>query len=152
MTERASQARQRREAERVRGVAPLLLPDVTDPVSAPFWRGLRERVIVVQKCCACGAIRYPPLVGCPECLGREAEWVEVGPQGSVWSYAVYHRALQPAFADEIPYTVAVVELDGGPRITARMVRGIGPVAVGDRVAADFEEVSAEVTQLKWRFA
>lgn len=133
-------------------VAPLLLPDVTDPVTAPFWRGLRERRILVQKCGACGALRYPPLAGCPECLGRDAEWIEVGRSGSVWSYAVYHRALQPTFADEIPYTVAVVELDDGPRITARMVRGGGPLVIGARVAAQFEDVSAEVTQLKWRLA
>lgn len=133
-------------------VAALLLPDVTDPVSAPFWRGLRERAIRVQRCSACGALRYPPLAGCPECLGQTAEWIEVRPAGSVWSYAVYHRALQPAFADEIPYTVVVVELDDGPRITARMVRGSGPITVGTRVAAVFEDVTADVTQLKWRIA
>ena len=133
-------------------VAPLLLPDVTDPVAAPFWQGLRERVIRVQKCVRCGALRYPPLAGCPECLGSTAEWVEVGPAGAVWSYAVYHRALQPAFADEIPYTVAVVELDDGPRITARMVHGSDPVGVGTRVTAAFEDVTADVTQLKWRIA
>ena len=131
-------------------VAPPLLPDMADPVAAPFWQGLRQRRILVQRCGACGALRYPPLAGCPECLGRAAEWIEVGPAGSVWSYAVYHRALQPAFADEIPYTVAVVELDDGPRITARMVRGSGPVVVGARVAAQFEDVTADVTQLKWR--
>lgn len=132
--------------------APRLLPDVTDPVSAPFWQGLRERVIRVQKCTNCGALRYPPLSGCPECLGTVAEWIELGPAGSVWSYAVYHRALQPAFADEIPYTVAVVELDDGPRITARMVRGSDPIGVGTRVTAAFEDVTADVTQLKWRIA
>jgi uncharacterized OB-fold protein len=127
-----------------------LLPDVSDPVSAPFWAGARDRRLVVQKCASCGALRYPPLPGCPECLGRDAEWTELRPTGTVWSYAVYHRALHPAFAGDVPYTVAVVELDDGPRITARMAAGAGRVAVGSRVTAEFEDVAPDVTQLTWR--
>jgi uncharacterized OB-fold protein len=137
-------------SERTGRAAAALLPDVTDPVAAPFWAGLQQRTIRVQRCASCGAVRYPPLPGCPTCMARETEWVEVGPHGTVWSYAVYHRALQPAFADEIPYTVAVVDVDGGVRITARMVRDAGAIAIGDRVIAAFEDVTEDVTQLKWR--
>jgi uncharacterized OB-fold protein len=133
----------------VADIAPLL-PDVDDPASAPFWAGLRRRAVVVQRCDACSHYRYPPLARCPECSGQEAQWVEVGPSGTVWSFAVYHRALHPSFAADVPYTVAVVELDDGPRITARMRRDAGPVAVGDRVAAHFEDVSDDVTLLTWR--
>lgn len=128
-----------------------LRPDL-DGGSAPFWAGLRRRVITVQKCGGCAAVRYPPLPGCPECLDREAEWIELAASGTVWSYAVYHRALQPAFADEVPYTVAVVELDDGPRVTARLTRGSAPITIGARVVAEFEDIDAELTQLRWRLA
>jgi len=63
---------------------------------------------------------------------------------------VYHRALHAAFTGQVPYTVAVVELDDGPRITARMVPGERPVAIGDRVRASFEAVTAEVRLIRWQ--
>ena len=129
-----------------------LLPDVDDPASAPFWAGLRRGAILVQRCEDCGHLRYPALARCPECTGEQAHWTEVGASGTVWSFAVYHRALHPAFAGEVPYAVAVVELDDGPRITARVAAGAAPVAVGTRVVADFREVSDTVTLLTWRRA
>jgi uncharacterized OB-fold protein len=130
--------------------APQLLPDVNDPTSAPFWAGARNRRIVMQKCSSCGALRYPPLAGCPECLSRDEAWVEIRQTGTIWSYAVYHRALHPAFADAIPYTVVVVELDDGPRITGRLVRHGRPARIGARVTAVFEDVTPDVTQVTWQ--
>ena len=126
-----------------------LLPDVADPVAGPFWAAAREGRIAVQRCLTCGLLRYPPLVGCPDCLGRTYEWQDLRPTGTVWSFAVYHRALHAAFAGQTPYTVAVVELDDGPRITGRVAGGGRPVVVGDRVRASFEAVTDEVTLIQW---
>jgi hypothetical protein len=41
--------------------------------------------------------------------------------GKVYTYAVYHTAFQPEFAADLPYTVAVVELDEGPHLLTNIV-------------------------------
>jgi hypothetical protein len=50
---------------------------------------------------------------------------------------VYHRAFAPELKSEIPYTVAMVELDAGPYMVGRIIEGEQPPTVGARVAAVF---------------
>ena len=96
-------------------------PDVNDPSTAPFWKGTKDGKVVVQACTKCGYLRWPPGPLCNECLSSDSEWKEISPSGTLWSYAVYHRAMNPRFKDQIPYTVALVELDDGPRMYGRLV-------------------------------
>jgi uncharacterized OB-fold protein len=115
------------------------LPDLTDPVSAPFWHEAAEGRLSFQRCAACGYLRWPPAALCPECWSRDAEWTPVSPEGAVWSFGVYERAFLAAFEDAVPYVVALVELDAGPRLIANVVDVAPPdVAVGMRVSAVFE--------------
>jgi uncharacterized protein len=127
---------------------PALAP-VGDPLSAPFWDAAAKGRLVIQRCASCGALRWPPLVGCPECRGRDTTWDEVDPQGTIWSFVVYHRAFAAELRNEIPYTVAMVELDDGPYLVGRLVDGGTPPAVGDRVTAEFTEIDG-VPSVRWR--
>jgi uncharacterized protein len=128
-----------------------LIPDTADPVSGPFWAGARRGALCVQRCLSCEALRFPPLVGCPECLSRDTEWIDVPAVGSIWSYVVYHRAFQAALKDDVPYTVVVVELDAGPFITGRLAAE-HDVTIGARVSAEFVPVTADYTQIRWRLS
>ncbi len=128
---------------------PQLLPDVDDPVAAPFWSAAREGRLVVQRCDGCGALRWPPLVGCPDCRSREATWIVAATTGVVWSYATYHRALHRAFAADVPYSIAVVDVDGGPRITARVADPDDRLRVGAPVVVSFERITDEITIPRW---
>ena len=47
---------------------------------------------------------------------RPLDWQPRRGLGTVWSCCVYHRAFDPAFSDALPYNVALVELDSGPRL------------------------------------
>jgi hypothetical protein len=125
------------------------VPPVGDPLTGPFWEAAGEGRLVVQRCVSCGALRWPPLVGCPECRGRETTWDEVEPTGTIWSFVVYHRAFAAELKDQIPYTVAMVELDDGPYLVGRIVDGDRPPAVGDRVVAQFIEIDG-VPSVGWR--
>lgn len=125
-----------------------MLPDPDDRVAGPFWQAAREHRLVVQKCDNCGHLRWPPLSGCPDCLERSVAWVAVAGTGTIWSFAVYHRALHPAFRDDVPYIVAVIALDEGPLMTARYV-GAAP-AVGDRVEVFFEDRADHITMPRFR--
>ena len=125
------------------------LSPVDDPLVGAFFRGAAKSRLVVQRCNSCGALRWPPLSGCPDCRSRDADWVDVAPRGTVWSFVVYYRSFAASLRDQVPYTVAMVQLDAGPFMLGRLASGEARPSVGDRVAADFSEVDGKPT-VRWR--
>lgn len=125
------------------------LPDVTDPLTAPFWAGARESRLTVQRCDRCGALRWQPAPICPECLTRGGTWTDLSGEGTIWSFAVYRRAMHPDFADSVPYTVAMVDLKEGVRMVGEMADPTPEVAIGQPVRAVFEPLSPDVTVVRW---
>jgi uncharacterized OB-fold protein len=107
-----------------------------DEQSAPFWAALADRRIVIQVCEACGRRRFPRLPACPYCGTPGGADVEIPGTGSVYSFVRVHRALTPAFADEAPYAVATVDLDGGARMLGRVFPH-DACEVGLKVRPDF---------------
>lgn len=114
------------------------LEPAADIDSAAFWYGLAGRRIELQACAACGRHRFPPMPSCPYCAQSGATAVEVDGRGTVYSWVRVHRALTDAMADEVPYCIVTVDLDGGGRIFGR-IDGQPDVAVGDRVAPVFTD-------------
>jgi uncharacterized OB-fold protein len=127
----------------------LPLPDVEDPLTAPFWAAAREGRLVAQSCATCGYLRWPPGPICTECLTPGGEWTEVSPHGTLYSYAEYHRALDPRFAADVPYTVGLVELDEGPRMYGLLRSAVQTADVGRKVRAVFDAVTDQVTFVRW---
>jgi uncharacterized protein len=125
------------------------LPRIDDPATAPFWAGLRERRLQMPRCSTCGYVRWPATALCPECLASDAPWVEVPPIGELWSFAVYHRAFHPGFQGDLPYAVGRVVLDAGPSLIAQVISPIHEIRIGSRVIGVFEDVTADVTLLRW---
>jgi uncharacterized OB-fold protein len=128
------------------------VPDLTDPLTAPFWQATREEVLLVQQCGQCGYLRWPPGPVCPQCLTPGGEWTRVSAAGVLYSYAEYHRALAPAFKDDVPYAVGLIELDQGPRMYGMLVGLARTEDVGRRVHAVFDTVTPEVTLVKWQLS
>lgn len=109
-----------------------------DGDSAPFWAGLADHRVVVQGCPACLRRRMPPMPSCPYCAAPGAEALEVAGTGTVYSWVRVHRAMSEAMADEVPYCIVTVDLDGGGRLFGRLA-GTGPVAIGARVIPAFAD-------------
>lgn len=84
---------------------------VPDRDSEPFWRGLREGELRLQRCRGCSALRWPPRAVCNRCHGFDFEWIAVSGRGRVVSWVRTHRAFAPAWRDEVPYDVVLVQLD-----------------------------------------
>ncbi len=87
----------------------------------PFFEAARERRLVVQRCISCGALRFPARGLCTTCLSTESEWTPVSGRGEVYSFFWMHQVYHPAFAEKVPYAVAVVRLDEGPRMTTNIL-------------------------------
>jgi uncharacterized OB-fold protein len=120
---------------------------VSDPDSAPFWAGCCEHRLMVQKCAACGAFRYPPGPFCPHCRSHRAEWIRSAGRGKVFSWIVVtHPVPKDVYAGDVPYVVALVELDEGVRMASNIV-GCAPSDVrGDmRVEVLFDDVAPGIT-------
>ena len=100
---------------------------VPDAVTQPFWDGVAEGVLRLQRCRACERCIYYPRAVCPTCMTSDLEWVEVSGVGVVHSFTIIHRA-PPDYRDEVPYAVALVDLDEGVRMMTRLV-DVEPAAV-----------------------
>lgn len=125
------------------------LPEADEVNTSPFWSGLREGYLMLQRCATCDALRYPAAPLCPECLAAGFSWTEVPAGGSLWSFVTYHRDLSGGAADILPYTIGVVQIDGGIGVTARVDEPAATLSVGDQMCARYEEVSPAVTLLRW---
>lgn len=97
----------------------LILP-VVDDVNRPFWDGCREGELRLQRC-SCGELRYPISTVCPRCLSTEYAWEPVSGHGRVFSFTVFRHSYNDGWADRVPYDVAIVELDEGPRLITNVV-------------------------------
>jgi len=107
--------------------------------SRPYWEAARERRLVVRRCRACGRHHFMPRGQCPSCWSVDLEWVDCSGFGRIYSLSVVHRAPTPDFAAVAPYTIALVDLDEGPRMFANVVGpGALEAAIGDRVQVTFE--------------
>jgi uncharacterized OB-fold protein len=113
-----------------------------DDVDPTFWAEAAAGRLSFQRCADCGYLRWPPATLCPECWSPASAWEPVERGGTIWSFGIYDRAFDPAFEDAVPYVVALVELDAGPRMIANVV-GVEPkdVTIGMRVSAAFEPLS-----------
>jgi len=92
-----------------------------DAVSRPYWAALEEGRHVFQRCIPCGHTWLPPRAECPRCLSPQSSWETASGHARLISWVVYHKAFHAAFADRLPYTVAVVELVEGPRLISNIV-------------------------------
>jgi uncharacterized OB-fold protein len=97
-----------------------------DPDSRFYRDGLAAGRLLLQRCAECSRVRFPPLPTCPFCGSRDATVVEATGRGRVYSWITARVAMTTAGAD-VPYAVAVVELDEGCRVLGRM-REIDDVA------------------------
>ncbi len=84
-----------------------------------FFNELMEGRLVGLRCRDCGGITCPPKSTCDWCKGRNLEKVELSGYGKVVSYTTIYVAPM-GYENEVPYVVALVELDEGPWIIGRL--------------------------------
>jgi len=111
-----------------------------NPTTQPFFDAAREHRLVLQRCPRDGFFYYPRS-RCPACLGDDWTWEECSGRGEVHSFTIDRIGHLPALRALAPFAIAIVELDEGPRITARLVDAdVDEVAVGMPVEPAFEDV------------
>ena len=110
-----------------------------DALTEPFFAAGAEGRLLLATCDGCGEMRLPTSPACPSCLGEGYEWNEVSGRGTVYTFAIMHQRYHAAWEPDLPYNIALVELDEGPRMPANII-GIenDEIAVGMPVEVVWE--------------
>lgn len=126
------------------------LPTPT-PTSAPFWDGLKEGVVKLQKCNDCDVWVFYPRSRCSNCLSDSLAWREVSGNGTLYTFTIARQPTSPHFSTEVPQQLAVVELDEGVRLTTTLVNvREADIKIGMRLKPYFEPVTDDVTLLRYQ--
>jgi uncharacterized protein len=111
-----------------------------DPDLAPFWEGLKQHEFLLCRCRRCGSWWFPFTVcnlhdDLPDYA--EMEWAASSGRGTIFAMLVVHQVVDEAFVDEVPYVLAMVELEEGPHFPARLIGSAESFRIGDRVEVTY---------------
>ena len=110
----------------------------------PYWKAANQERFVIQRCGQCSIYRFPPDYLCRTCGSDDTVWVEPCGEGLIYSFSIIHRAPTPEFRMQVPYVVALIDLEEGPRMMANIVgEGALDCAIGDKVQICFEDRAGE---------
>jgi len=130
------------------------LPAITTEAK-PFWDAAAQQKLVIQRCKECNAWVWTPRPSCNECGSEKVEWTPMSGKGEVYSFTVIRqiagRAASQAFQNDIPYVVAWVDLDEGPRMITNIIGcPVEKVSLGMKVSVVFEQASKDVWLPKFK--
>ena len=115
---------------------------VPDAESESFWAGTLERKLLVQECSMCGHRQLYGRSLCTNCHAAALSWIESSGKGTIYSRTIIRQNPTRSFKHMIPFVVALIDLDEGPRLMSNVV-GTEPedVKIGDRVRVTFQPVA-----------
>jgi len=130
------------------------LPKPT-PETKPFWDGAKAHRLMLPWCKSCGQAHFFPRSCCPHCFEFDLEWREASGRGKLHTYVINHKAAR-GFEEKVPYVIAVVELEEGPRMMTNLVMDETPTPERLRIdmplEVTFDDVTPDVTLPKFRIA
>ncbi len=138
-----------------------LLPGLPAPVPSgdgldtPFWEGLANNQLLLQRCRACRTWLWGPEFICHHCHSDDLTFEETTPEGIIYSHERVWHPVHPALKDQGPYIVVLVELPqaGNVRIVGNLLGDPRqPISIGARVRGVFEhhvDATPAFTLLQW---
>ena len=122
------------------------LPTIT-PLTQPFWEAAKDHRLTVQACQECGLHLWYPKPWCTECGSRDLKWKDVDGKGKVYSFTIIRQVVQNslAFESDLPFVLAIIELDQGPRFIAPLTGvKLEEVKIGMRVKVTFPDTAGDI--------
>jgi uncharacterized OB-fold protein len=104
-----------------------------------FFEAAARGELRYQRCPACGHRQFYPRLLCTAC-GGGVEWAVASGRGVVHTFTIVRQNGQPPFRDELPYPVAIVELEEGVRMMGNVT---GCAADAVRIGMPVEAYAVE---------
>lgn len=118
------------------------LPRADEFDTREFWEATKQHEFRYQQCNQCDEVVFYPRRHCPGCTRGELVWKVSAGKGTVYTYSVVRQSYHPFFRNRVPYAVAWIDLDEGPRILSNVVGVDDPltdVSIGMAVQVEWEE-------------
>lgn len=116
---------------------------VADDISKPYWAGIQQRKLLVQRCAKCERLQFPPDAACSACSSRDLTFEEMSGRGKVFSFSeTVSGARHPYFQSISPYLVGMIELDEQEGLIFPSNfpgSAYADLAIGAPVAVEFQE-------------
>jgi uncharacterized OB-fold protein len=134
-------------------------PDTWLPVRAPhptpetqrFWDATAQGRIELARCTGCSLIPWYPRSICPDCQGTDWVWEALAGTGTVYAYSVTRAGGGRAWKAHLPFVVAYVELDEGPRMLTNIVDcDPDDITIGMAVTAVFDNTGEQTALVRFR--
>lgn len=129
-----------------------------DGLSAPYWNGLRDGRLRVQRCAGCATWQFGPEWLCHRCHRMDPDWVDVAPRGLIYSWERVWHPSHLSLKGHGPYLVVLVELvdAGGVRMVGNLLGDpMQEVTIGTPVEGRFEhhpDAGSPYSLLQWQVA
>jgi uncharacterized OB-fold protein len=128
------------------------MPDWNKPLPSisgetkPYWDSCRRGQLLIQKCDSCGEYQFYPRGICANCWSNDIQWITSSGKGTVWTFTVTYQNGTPGFAEDVPYVLALVELEEGVRMFTNIVEcDPRSVTIGMPVEVTFVQATNQIS-------
>ena len=123
-----------------------------EELTRPFWEAAKRHEMVIPRCSQCNRFFWYPRAACPHCLQERWEWSPVSGRGRLHTFTIVRQPQNPAFAEDVPYAYAIVQLEEGVRLISNMVDCELPdgIHVDMAVEAVYEDITDDWTLVKFK--
>jgi len=128
-----------------------------DALDRPYWDGLREERLLIQRCKRCARFQWGPEWICHRCLNFDLAFVEIEPRGFVYSHQRVWHPVHPALRAHGPYVIVLVEMPHADnvRLLGNLIGDpLQPLTIGAEVTGVFEhhaDTEPAYSLLHWRY-
>lgn len=111
-----------------------------------FYSFAREGKLCIQKCGGCGTMHHIPRERCADCGSFDLFWAQCSGKGTLFSWTETSTPPLPSLLEDVPFIVALIELEEGPRIISRLI-GVAShdLEVGQAFQAKMELLNPDFT-------
>lgn len=127
-----------------------------DGLDAPYWEGLSNEQLMLQRCRNCATWQWGPEQICHRCHSFDLGYEPTPGNGIIYSHQRVWHPVHPALVGRCPYIIVLVELPdaGGVRLVGNLIGDPHQrLEIGDPVTAVFEHHGEPPhTILQWAMA
>ena len=118
------------------------LPNLKEMDTSDYWKATKDHELTYQQCDHCEQVVFYPRSHCTGCMEGTLQIKKASGNGTIYTFSIIRQSYHPFFRNLVPYAVAWVDLDEGPRILANITGIDDPtkdISIDQRVSVVWED-------------